>query len=215
MINYKNNILYNKYMEMLSDDSIKIIKKFKKSYQNGVGFFCKKKLHKNSLELLEVINQYRVIDNNKNYNILEIGGGGCRNLKYIQDIYPKINFYANDLHKESIGNMHKNIKRVIHFYDEPTQIFIKKIKEKFDLIIDSDHLVHVNYNDNINILNHINNVMKPKYFLIRSITIDNPNRRIPYHKHDFNKYLTNFEEIYYKLSVSDKNWYIKLFKLKN
>lgn len=194
---------------------------FTKKYQDKLGWFPNasnsEMLHNNSKELLEIINKYKIIDNNKNYKVLEIGAAGCRNLKYIYDKYPQIQYFANDLHKKaSFKNMHSSIKKVINFYQGKTQDIIKKFTpNSVDLLIDSDHLVHVNYTDTIEIVNYINKTIKPKYFLIRSITFDMPRREFqPYHKHDFNKLLTNYEEILYKLSDNDKNWYIKLFKLK-
>lgn len=194
---------------------------FSEKYQNKLGWFHNASnsnvLHDNSKELLEIINKYEIIDNNKDYKLLEIGAAGCRNLKYIYDKYPQIQYFANDLHKEaSFKNMHPSIKKVINFYEGKTQDIIKKFTpNSVDLLIDSDHLVHVNYTDTIEIVNYINKTIKPKYFLIRSVTIDNPKRKTqPYHKHDFNKLLTNYEEIFYKISDNDKSWYIKLFKLK-
>jgi len=194
-----------------------IIKTFKKEYQNKVGFFSKDFLHNNSKELLEIIKKFEIINNNSDYKVLEVGAGGCRNLTYINNEFPNIQLFANDLHKEeSLKNTHPSIKNKINFYGEPTQTFITQFNENnFDLIIDSDHLVHINYTDTKSIINHINNIIKPTYFLIRSITIDNPHRSIPYHKHNFNDILSNYEEIYHTLSKNDSKWYIKLFKLKN
>ena len=199
-----------------------ILSKFPKEYQNKVGHYGKyhKILHNNSKELLNILINNNVLINNEKYKIMEIGSGGCRNLKYIQDKYPKINFYANDLHKEfSFKNMHINMQKVINFYENTTQNIIKNFKkDDFNLIIDIDHLVHINYTDGKNILNTINNIIQPKYFVTRSIYKEDTTRNIPYFKHDFNKTLTNYKEIFYKLSDSNKidagnKWYIKLFKL--
>lgn len=205
-------------MNTFERDGNEIIKtSFDKPYQNLVGWMCGEKLHNNSLELLSVLNNHNILTNNSNYKILEIGAAGCRNLKYIHDEYPDIQYFANDLHKDaSFKNMHQSIKNVVNFFEGKTQNVIENFKENsVDLLIDSDHLVHVNYRDTNNILNYINNTIKPKHFLIRSVLKNNPKRKIPYHKHDFNKQLTNYEEIFYKLSDNANLWYIKLFKLKN
>lgn len=197
-----------------------IERSFHEKYQDRVGWFVeginKDMLHNNSKELLKVLKENNILVNKKNFKLLEIGAGGCRNLKYILDEYPKIKFYANDLHQAaSFKNMHESIREVIHFYEGKTQDIIKEFSSNsINLLIDSDHLVHINYTDTNKILDYINNTMKPNYFLVRSITIDDPMKKgCPYHKHNFNKKLTNYKEIFYKLSDNCKRWYIKIFKL--
>ena len=205
-------------MNIFQRDGHEIIKSdFNELYQDLVGWMCDKKLHNNSLELLTILTNHNILTNNSNYKILEIGAAGCRNLKYIHDEYPDIQYFANDLHKDaSFKNMHKSMRDVIRFYEGKTQDVIKNFSSNsIDLLIDSDHLVHVNYTDTNKILNYINNTIKPKHFLIRSVLKNNPKRKpCPYHKHDYNKQLTNYKEIFYKVSDQHTNWYIKLFKLK-
>ena len=159
---FRNYINMGKQFERYGSEIIK--NDFTPEYQNGVGHFGDQNLHKNSLELIKIINKSKIIFNENTFKVLEIGAAGCRNLKYIQDEYNNIQFFANDLHKNaSFKNMHDNIKNVINFYEEPTQTFIKKWdKNDFNLIIDSDHLVHINYTDSNKILTHINNIIQPK-----------------------------------------------------
>ena len=146
---------------------------------------------------------------------MEIGAAGCRNLKYINDCYPNVQLFANDLHRQaSFKNMHDDIKEKINFYEESTQTFIKKFKrDDFNLVIDSDHLVHVNYRDVEEIVGVLNTILQPQYILIRSVVKNNPNRKpCPYYKHDFSKLLTHYDEIHYSISKNAHHWYIKLYK---
>ena len=72
-----------KKFERTSNDILS--KAFSEKYQNKVGWFKNSKnsdlLHNNSKELLDVLNENKIINNNKNYKVLEIGAAGCRNLK--------------------------------------------------------------------------------------------------------------------------------------
>lgn len=186
-------------------------------YQKKVGFYTSNEyLHNNSKELADILSNLDIlIDVN---NIFEIGSGGCRNLKYIYD-KKKIDLYCNDLSKKnSLKNCSEDIRDFVNFYEGDTLNVLNDFNKYIDLYLSSDHLVHLEKEKGIKVIEIINK-NKPKYIVLRELDSKHENlNRKPYRysSYDFNKLLTNYEEIFFKWSypVNKEKWFIKIFKLK-
>ena len=139
-------------------------------YQQKVGWDGPAVLHHNSQQLVEVIKENNLLFNGM--NIFEIGAGGNRNLKYINDYATEkgieINLSSNDLHrKESLAGTHESIRDKINFWEADTLSFMVANGKSLDvdLLISSDHLMHVEKTSVITILDIIRDDINPKYIL--------------------------------------------------
>ncbi len=188
--------------------------KFGPEYQNLVGMNSPTDLHRNSLELVDVLLEKNILKNN--IKVFEIGAAGCRNLKYINDYNPNIELFANDLHKEaSMKNCHEFIKDKVNFYEKDTLSLFKDMDIKVDLLIASDHLMHID-TESVNIIvNLINTKWKPHYVLLREVKSSGhkPNRTFPRLHHNFNFF--SYKEVLYRNSITNPDlYYVKLFEIK-
>jgi len=200
--------------------------RFPKEYQNRVGFWPKfEGLTINSKELAEFLNKNKIITDG--INIFEIGAAGCRNLKYINDINNNINLFANDLYEDaSRKNMHKSIKEKINFTEMDTlslfQADMNLILDgnTIDLLISSDHLMHIDKESVIIILGHINSKWKPTYICTRELYNslgENLDRTWPRVYHDHSTHLSeNYELIAEQECSTRPDWYkLSLYKIKS
>ena len=192
--------------------------RFDQNYQDRVGWYAREELHTNSKELVEVLNNNNVITDNM--NVIEIGSGGCRNLKYINDENSTINLFANDLWKEnSMKNMHESVADKIIFYETDTLTLIEEHIPEFEvgLLISSDHLMHVEKSSVEIILDSIRNNWKPEYILIREVKEEHEDFGCPrlYHNYDiFNENYDIVEERTSGQGFADGMYFIRLYKRK-
>jgi hypothetical protein len=191
--------------------------RFNEQYQDRVGHFPKYQfLTNNSIELAEFLNETGVIKDGM--TIFEIGAAGCRNLKYIHDLNNNINLFANDLYESaSKKNMHESISGKINFIEMDTLSMFESdmssilSDNKIDLLISSDHLMHIDKLSVISILNHINTKWKPKYICLRELLSksgEEIDRVWPRVYHEYDKLLSKNYKLISKGDCSNRpEWY--------
>lgn len=177
-------------------------------YQSYIGIHAKKKLHDNSKELVQLLKDNDILKDN--LSIFELGAGPCRNLSYIYKENNTIKLYANDLWKNaSFDNMDNSIKEIINFYEADTLSLLRNNNIKVDLMISSDHLMHIK--DIIEIMKLITNKWRPNYLLLREY--NGVSKKDFVHVHDYNS-IENYDLIYetsskqnsaYKIILNKKN----------
>jgi hypothetical protein len=189
------------------------IEKFDEAYQDLVGINSPSQLHRNSLELLDILLEHELILDG--IKIFEIGAGGCRNLKYINDYNPNVLLFANDLHKEaSLNNCHPSIKSKVQFYEMDTFSLINENELEVDVLIASDHLMHIDPETTGLIVEQICKKWKPKYILLREVTEwgHKPLRVYPRFHHKFQ--WDGYELLTHRASITDPHlYYVQLWRL--
>ena len=189
------------------------LKRFKpSSYQSFVGMNANLMLHKNSVELRDILKKN--IDFKKINHIYEMGSGPCRNLFYIYDHFPNKKYSCNDLSKqESFKEMNPLIKDIINFHEGDSESVITQIKD-VDLFVCSDHLMHLQYEKAENILNYINDSLKPKFIILREIMKEFETPLHPRLFHNYDKLEENYNVIHSSISENSKEYFIKIYQLK-
>ena len=195
----------------------KYINRFKKSdnglsYQSRVGHWPKHKfLTENSINMAKILNENKILKDG--INIFEMGSGGCRNFKYINDLNENINFYANDLNEDaSFQNMHDDIKDKVTFFEKDTLSLVREYEPDFkiDLLISSGHFMHIDTESFTEILDVIKNKWKPQQILLREVfdkEKENVTREYPRHCHDY-----DLEDLYDFVFIPDN---FRIYTLKN
>ena len=189
------------------------LKRFKpSSYQSLVGMNGRLILHKNSVELRGILKEN--LDFDKINHIYEMGSGPCRNLFYIYDHFPNKKYSCNDLSKEdSFEHMNPLIKEIINFHEGDSEYAVKELRD-VDLFVCSDHLMHLQYDKAENILNYVNDVLKPKYIILREIMKEFETPLHPRLFHDYKKLEKNYKIISSSISVNSKEYFINIYELK-
>ena len=200
--------------------------RFDRAYQDTVGYFTETKFLKtNSIELAKFLNDNKVLSDGM--NIFEIGSAGCRNLKFIHDLNSSVNLFANDLYEDaSRKNMHESVKEKVNFIEMDTLSMFEKDKNlilgdnKIDLLLSSDHLMHIDKKSVISILEHICTKWKPTYIALRELVSksgEEINRQYPRLHHDYEKGLSNHYDLISERECSNRpDWYkLSLYKVKS
>lgn len=188
--------------------------RFPKNYQKGVGMDAEERLHKNSIELRKIL-----IDNNiisKINTVFEIGAGPCRNLHYLNELEPRLKFYCNDLFKESsLKHMSPKMREKINFYEmDSEKMIVENPLPNIDLILVSDHLMHLQYEKADKILKSLLKKWKPKYILMRELRKEFETPLHPRLFHNYDQLKTKYNVMFNKLSDQDDAYFIWLLKLK-
>jgi hypothetical protein len=110
--------------------------------------------------------------------------------------------------------MNPLIREVINFHEGDSEKIITDIKD-VDLFICSDHLMHLQYEKAENILNYINDNLKPKYIILREIMKEFETPQHPRLFHDYEKFEKNYQIIHSSISMNSKEYFIKIYELKN
>ena len=194
--------------------------RFPQNYQMHVGQYSKNQnLHANSIELANILVDYKVI--NSQSKIFEMGAGGCRNLYYIYKTLENIKdnnvkLYANDLWKDSsFENMHDDVKEVITFFEGDSEDIVNNNKvEDLDLFLVSDHFMHLQYEKADNIIKKVILDWKPKNIILRELKKEFETPEHPRLFHNYNQFLEKYDLIYETSSEQDKAYFIWLLKLK-
>ena len=192
--------------------------RFNEQYQDAVGSYStNENLHLNSIELANVLISNNVLTNTS--KIFEMGAAGCRNLYYIYKLAElnnksNLTFFANDLWKEaSYRNMHEEIKNRVHFFQGDTEDIAKDITiPNLDLLLVSDHFMHLQHGKVDTILNCLINNWKPNYILLREIKeeFQTPEHPRLFHNYDILKNAYNL--IFNGSSAQDDSYFIWLLK---
>jgi len=148
---------------------------FDREYQKRVGQKARKLLHENSLELVNRMRENELID--QKFHYFEIGAAGARNLYYIwkdsKGIFgfrSPIKLSCNDLwEEESKANMHPDIRKIINFHEGDTEEILSTINPSppIDVLLSSDHLMHLPRFKGEAILTLVMNRIRPKYIVLR------------------------------------------------
>ena len=170
-------------------------KRFPEAYQKKVGYRGRKLLHDNSKELVNILNKNNIIKNNM--SIFEMGSGGARNLYYIWEENKTVKLYANDLFENaSKKNMHRDIKDIITFYEgDSEEIFDKCQVDNLDLLLVSDHFMHLQYDKADKILKNILAKWLPKHIILREIKKEFEAPKHPKLFHDYDQLLKSYNLI--------------------
>ena len=190
--------------------------RFPSEYQNAVGWGARNALHQNSEELAQILVDNKVLKDN--LKIFEIGAGGGRNLKYIWDKNKTVDLYLNDLFKESSMNaMHPDITDLVTFYELDTLTLTKDYKPEFDidLLISSDHLMHVEYESVEIILEKIRDSWKPSYILMRELKKEFETPEHPRLFHNYDMLEDKYEVVFSTSSKQNEGYFIKLYRRNN
>ena len=192
-------------------------KRWRPEYQPGVGMSAKPKLHLNSKELVNLLEDNNVIADNM--KIFEIGAGPGRNLKYIWDKNNTIKLYMNDLWEESMHQAHESwpaARKLITFYELDTlSLFKGSPHTDIDLLISSDHLMHVDYESVKSILEIMRDVWKPKCILLREVKKECETPWKPRLYHDYDMLEEKYDVGVSTESKQDNCYFIKLYRRKN
>ena len=145
-----------------------------------------------------------------------------RNLKYINDYATEkgieINLSSNDLHrKESLAGTHESIRDKINFWEADTLSFMVANGKSLDvdLLISSDHLMHVEKTSVITILDIIRDDINPKYILLREIKQEFENLSHPRYFHNYDIFLTKYK-VKYETSgsnnINGKCYFVRIYQ---
>ncbi len=185
--------------------------RFSPNYQSTVGMNASKKLHKNSIELLNILEENSVTLN----SVFELGSGPGRNLHYILEKFPDARYYCSDLFKDSsLKSMSKELRNVVEFIEGDSEDVIKFPIENLSLFLSSDHLMHLNYPKADFIIDQINSIWKPDYILLREIIKEYETPEYPRLFHNYDKFLKFYDKVYEKHSEQDNVYFIWLLKRK-
>jgi len=195
--------------------------RFDKNYQGAVGMKAMDMLHKNSVELVEILVKHNII--NSTMNVFELGAGPARNLYYIyktllendQDT-SKLNFAANDLwEEESLADMDPEIQKIINFYEMDSEDLVDSITiSDLDLFLVSDHFMHLQYEKADYIIKKILSDWKPKYIMLREIKKEFETPDHPRLYHNYDQFLTDYKIVEDKTSEQTERYFIWLLKRK-
>lgn len=167
--------------------------RFPKSYQTKVGQNARELLHKNSKELVDILENNNVVKDGM--SIFEMGAGGARNLYYIWQKNNSVKLYANDLFEtESKEQMHIDIKNTITFYEGDSEdIFNECRVSDLDLLLVSDHLMHLQYEKADNIIKNVLDKWLPEYIILREVKKEFEKPEHPKLFHNYNQFLDKYE----------------------
>jgi len=187
--------------------------RFPKQYQKSVGMNAAEFLHENSKELVQVLKDNNIIP--KIETVFEIGSGPGRNLFYLSK-EKNLQLHCSDLFKkESLKNMDSELKKIITFFEgDSEEIALKNPVKNLDLVLISDHLMHLQYKKAEIILNQINDTWRPQYILLREIKKEYEDISHPRLYHNYEILLTKYDLVYENVSNQDKNYFIWLLKKK-
>lgn len=190
--------------------------RFPEKYQSHVGMNAQPMLQKNSVELVEILNKHKIIQDG--LKIFEMGSGPCRNLYYIWKSNNNVQLYANDLFRDaSFANMHSDIKDLVTFFEGDSEDIFRSCKvSDLDLLLVSDHFMHLQYEKFDNISDSVLKNWSPKYIMLREVKKEFEKKEHPKLYHNYDKFLTNYNLIENTSSknVADNSYFIWLLKRK-
>jgi hypothetical protein len=190
------------------------VERFPPSYQGLVGQEAREDLHKNSEELVSILKrENKLTDGMK---IFEMGSGPGRNLYYIWKENKTVSVASNDLFEAAVlEHMHPDLKKVITFFQGDSEDVFKECRVKdLDLLLISDHLMHLQYIKADNILNYVLDLWKPKNILLREIKEQYEAVAHPRLYHNYSKLLDDYRLIFKKSSDQDEHYFIWLLERK-
>lgn len=178
------------------DNYINIVKEWKNAnkkndYQRRIA--KRKKLKNNSQELAKIFSDLSLLKSET--HLFELGCGSGRNLHYLLMLNSEIHISGNDLDKEQCFKYMKDIvKNNINFIELDTLALVNNHLIHPDIVLSSDHLMHIPSDVIESIANSINNNWKSKFIVLRESTVSR--EKIPkVFVHDYVALFGNFYDI--------------------
>lgn len=166
-------------------------------------------LHENSKELVEICKNFNVLKDGT--NVFEIGCGCGRNLYYIWKSNPDIKISGNDLiREECFRYMEEDIKEIIDFRENDTLSIVNGLDISSDILLSSDHLMHLEPSVSKKVLKLIVNKWKPKYILLRESIVDRLKKGSKKFKVDYSIVKEKYKILYENPSRGDDSYMIVL-----
>jgi len=169
-------------------------------------------LHENSVELVQFLKDNGVLGDG--VSVFEIGCGCGRNLKYLLDAQPTAKVAGNDLSKPlCFKHMDGRLKTAIDFNEIDTKsLFAAQLKHP-DLLMSSDHMMHLDPKTAQFVLNAICSSWQPKFVVIRESKHDRfiEGKAIK-HAHDYSTLDVAYEVAAEMTSAQDDSYNIRLYK---
>lgn len=209
-------IAYSRAVDYLEEHMKNHIATWKKlnnrGYQNQIANTAK--LHRNSEELTAVLKRFELL--NDGATIFEIGCGSGRNLDWFLRENPKIVVKGNDLIQEKCEmHMAKIVKDCIEFLEIDTLSLFRDHKFDVDVLVSSDHLMHIHPDSISEILELIKTKWKPPWILMRESKIDRLNggkKSVAKYNHNYGALLENYSVVRAFNSKGDKNFSVNLYR---
>ena len=112
--------------------------------------------------------------------------------------------------------MRTDMKDIINFYEIDTLSLMENYKPEFhvDLMIASDHLMHVEYESVDRILKKMMNDWKPTHILFREVKKEFETPNHPRLFHDYNQLLSKYEIVEETESGDFNEFFIWLLRIK-
>ena len=168
-------------------------------------------LHTNSIELVDVMRDY--LGDIK--IVFEIGMGNGRNLNYLLAEKKSLDISGNDLSKECCFKwMPKPVKKVLKFYEIDSRALVDKHDIHADLVIVSDHIMHLDPQTAQHVIKKVRDNWKPTYVLIRETMEERLDKGVKKHIQDLSGFKTEYETLYREVSRNDPTYYVELLKRK-
>ena len=188
--------------------------RFPEGYQQWVGMEASSRLHDNSIELVQILKNNNIL--NVNSKVFELGAGPARNLHYIHKEFNIDIIYCSDLFLEaSFNHMSDEMKNVVTFYEGDSQDIIdNNIIKDLDLLLVSDHFMHLQYEKADYIIKKILSDWNPKYIMLRELKKEGETPNHPRLFHNYDQFLSNYDMIDETNSKQNNAFFIWLLKNK-
>jgi SAM-dependent methyltransferase len=172
----------------------------------------KGKLHRNSVELVRILSEHDVLSDG--CRVFEIGCGQGRNLKYFLDANPEIKVAGNDLiRQQCFRYMDADLKDKIDFHEIDTLSLARGELVKADLLLMSDHMMHLDPASAKEVLDVINEKWKPAWVMLRE-GLEERRRKPIKHIHNYDIFDSNYDKLYESVNDPVDGYLIRLYKRK-
>lgn len=144
--------------------------------------------------------------------IFEIGCGSGRNLIYVRKSVPTAKIAGNDLvRKDCFSNMHPLVSEVIDFREMDTLSLFRTEVFHPDLLISSDHLMHISPDAAQEILQRMADSWKPQFIAFRERTVERKVEPAIF-VHDYSVIEKHYVNILERKSQYDYTYSIRIFE---
>ena len=172
-------------------------------------------LHKNSRNLIAFMQDYGVLSSGM--SIFEIGCGTGRNLMYVLEAQPDASVAGNDLVKEAcFRRMDKHLASVIDFYELDTVSLFRDFVIDVDLLISSDHMMHLDPDSAKKVMVALCESWRPKRIVLRECTKDRFTKdRAARHAHSYSRLKKAYKITARRRSTRHKSYMLYSFLRKD
>ena len=117
--------------------------------------------------------------------------------------------------KHILNEMSEEVRSIVNFYEGDSEDIANQHPVKnLDLLLVSDHFMHLQYEKVDNIIKKVIADWKPKYVMLREIKeqFETPNH--PRLFHNYNQFLEKYNMVFETSSKQDSSYFIWLLKRK-